>query len=103
MPYIGIRGNLGLANTRVYGLPAQELEVVESILRMGAKNDEKGEVTFYNAAMYLINQLEYHLGYVVITLASTEDQLMWTMYKPPGDPLPKETVRICLLFISYNK
>ncbi|XP_014276721.1 uncharacterized protein [Halyomorpha halys] len=91
MPYLGIRGNLGIANTRVYGLTTGELEQIKATtqLRMASENQDKCEVTFYNAAMYTINQLEYHLGYVVIAMASMDDCLSWTMFRMPGQTVSR--------------
>ncbi|XP_039285753.1 uncharacterized protein LOC120351706 isoform X2 [Nilaparvata lugens] len=85
MPYIVIRGNLGMANTKVYGLAEQELAVVSSRLRLGPKNESKDELTLYNSVVYIMNQLEYFLGYTVVSSACQWEsgQPMWTMGRPP--------------------
>jgi len=84
MPYVVVRGNLGMANTKVYGLSLHEAEQISARLRPGPQNTNKDELTFYNSTIYVMNQLEYFFGYRVITCASQGDsgQPIWTMTRP---------------------
>lgn len=83
MPYVVVRGTLGMANTKVYGLSVQEADLMSAHLRPGPTNANKEELTFYNSAVYVINQLEYYFGYRVITSACQGEsgQPIWTMSK----------------------
>ncbi|KAK7872012.1 hypothetical protein R5R35_004525 [Gryllus longicercus] len=84
MPYIVVRGTLGMSNTKVYGLSSPEAERISSQLRPGPINEAKDELTFYNSAVFVMNQLEYFFGYRVISCACQGDaaQPVWTMVKP---------------------
>lgn len=84
MPYIIVRGTLGMANTRVYGLSDHEINEMRNRLRFGGKDDLKDEVTLFNSVVYVLNQLEYHFGYRVITCTCQGDmvQPMWTLSRP---------------------
>lgn len=83
MPYIVVRGTLGMSNTKVYGLSNNEAERLSSQLRPGPVNASKDELTFYNSAVFVMNQLEYFFGYKVIACACQGDaaQPVWTMAK----------------------
>lgn len=84
MPYVVLRGNLGMANTKVYGLTPQELEAVAPRLRIGPKNESKDELTLYNSVVFVMNQFEYFLGYRVVssTCQWETGQPMWTLERP---------------------
>lgn len=84
MPIVVVRGSPGIANTQVYGLPPREAEQISQRLRPGPVNDHKDELTFYNSPVYLMNQLEYHLGYRVIGCAAQGESLqpVWTLSRP---------------------
>ncbi|BES93350.1 Hypothetical protein NTJ_06160 [Nesidiocoris tenuis] len=84
MPYVCVRGTLGMANTRVYGLNETEAEKITTILRVA---EVKDALTVYNAPMYAINQIEYHLGYVVIAATNQDRYTIWTLHKPL--PMPQ--------------
>uniref|UniRef100_A0A4V0Y8V2 Uncharacterized protein n=1 Tax=Rhodnius prolixus TaxID=13249 RepID=A0A4V0Y8V2_RHOPR len=82
MPYLGIRGTLGMANTRVYGLSEGEVLQISQFFRPGPRTIEKDELVLYNASMYVANQIEYHLGYrIIMCTHADESQLIWTMFK----------------------
>lgn len=84
MPYIAVRGNLGMANTKVYGLGEHEINEVKLKLRFAAYNENKDEVQVHNSVVFVLNQLEYLFGYRVITCTCQGDmtQPMWTLARP---------------------
>lgn len=83
MPYIAVRGNLGMSNTKVYGLTRPEIDHISIHLRPGPQDDNKDEITFYNSTVYVLNQLEYYFGFRVISSACQGDsgQPVWTMFR----------------------
>ncbi|KAF6205752.1 hypothetical protein GE061_019925 [Apolygus lucorum] len=84
MPYVVVRGTLGMSNTRIYGLNETEVDKISETLRVA---EVKDALTVYNAPMFAVNQIEYHLGYVVMAAASQERYTIWTMHKPL--PMPR--------------
>ncbi|CAG0893572.1 unnamed protein product [Darwinula stevensoni] len=72
MPYVVVRGNLGMANTKVYGLADREIREISKHLQPG-KFGPSGDphvgvdgITFYNSPVLVMNQLEFHFGYKVV-------------------------------------
>lgn len=86
MPYIIVRGTLGMANTKIYGLCDHEINEIKSRLRFMSMNEYKDEITVNNSVVYVLNQLEYFFGYRVVTCTCQGDmvQPMWTLSRPPG-------------------
>ena len=91
MPYIHVRGNLGVSNTKVYGLTEREIRALESSrLRKEPVNDVgdgrphesragADGIIFYSTPVHVINELEYHLSCRVISGGSQEGQPVWTL------------------------
>lgn len=84
MPIVVVRGTPGIANTKVYGLPKQEADKMFALMRPGPVSEQKDELTFYNSPVNLMNQLEYHFGYRVVTCAAQGQamQPVWTLARP---------------------
>ncbi|XP_046687399.1 uncharacterized protein LOC124373036 [Homalodisca vitripennis] len=85
MPYIVVRGTLGMANTRVYGLGDHEISEIKGRLRFVSKDETKDEVTLYNSVVFVLNQLEYHFGYRVITCTCQGDMRLYAEHPPESD------------------
>ena len=83
MPYVVVRGNLGMNNTKVFGLPEREKAVLNRKLRAAESGGRVGPDGWgYQATpVQVLNELEYHFGYKVIASASHGDngQPAWTM------------------------
>jgi hypothetical protein len=94
MPYVHVRGNLGVCNTKVYGLTERELRALDvgsSRLRKEPVNDVGDGrpresraagldgVVYYSTPVHVINELEYHLGYRVVSGGSQDGQPVWTL------------------------
>lgn len=84
MPYVIVRGTLGMTNTRVYGLAEHEIQEIKGRMRFTARDEKKDEVTLYNSVVFVLNQLEYFFGYRVITCTCQGDMMqpMWTLSRP---------------------